>query len=177
MTKRFPFSISVGIVASFAACTRPGPQVPLVATPSPNPPTAASAATVDSLIHALRELPGRLRYIDPERTGSVFDGSEALFRAIGEADTVAVPALIECFGNVEPTAATLDGRPVQLGKLCFRAFGYTHYYAQRLRSAAWMAELKTTGLLPAHLEATDEQLRLARDWWRRYYAAGSPLRP
>lgn len=132
---------------------------------------------VDSLIVALRNLPGEFRYIDAERTGSYFTGGEALFRAVGRVDTVAVPRLIECFGNVAPSAATLDGRPVQHGKMCFRAFAYTPYYEKRLRSATWMTGLKSVGLLPGRLGATDQQLLEARDWWRRYYAAGSPVRP
>ena len=150
---------------------------PPAARPSPaDSPATSASSDIDSLIIALGRLPGEFRYIDAERTGSYFTGGEALFRAVGRADTLGVQRLIECFGDLRPSAATVDGRPVQHAKMCFRAFTFTPYYAKRLRSATWMTDLKRIGLLPGRLSATDDELLQARDWWRRYFAAGSPVR-
>ena len=150
----------------------------LTARPSSaHAPDTLSPSEIDSLVLALGHLPGEFRYIDAERTGSYFTGGEDLFHALGRADTVAVPRLIECLGDLRPSAATVDGRPVQRAKMCFRAFGYTPYYQKRLRSATWMTDLKRVGLLPGRLGATDEEVLEALDWWRRYFAAGSPVRP
>jgi hypothetical protein len=157
-----------------AACARPAAVEQPVPTPSVRAPESAAAPQdVDQLIEALRHLPGEFRFIDPEQTGYYFTGSEALFRRIGELDSIAVPKLIECFGHTEPAAATLDGRPVPIAVMCFQAFLRTEWFQARRRTRT--LPLGPQGIGAVRLRSTPEELARTRHWWRTYIAAGAPL--
>jgi hypothetical protein len=172
------FAAVAGLLASIvAACAKSN----AVERTAPAPTTAAvttarridDSVDVDLIIDALRKLPGEFRFFDPEQTGYVFTGGDALFREIAALDSAAVPTLVECLGNAEPAAATLEGRPVSLAVLCFRALTWTRWFETRRRSRS--LPLGPGGVGGVRLRSTPEELIRARNWWRAYLAAGAPL--
>jgi hypothetical protein len=164
-------SIGTLLLAVAAGCAPPPPLPERVESTLPQGPDVPRS--VDQLIEALRTLPGDFRFIDPEQTGYMFTGSEALFRQIAALDSVAVPKLIDCFGQADPTAATLDGQPVPIAVLCFQAFIRTRWFQARRRTRT--LPMGAQGVGAVRLRSTPEQLVRARDWWRVYLAAGAPL--
>lgn len=155
-----------------AACgSGPAPAaIPSVARPLPT-----SVAEVDALINELRSLPGEY-VLARDVGGYTFRGDEGIFRALGAADTLAVPRLIECVGDDSPTRVTFEGSRILLGKLCFHALGQTRYFQSRLGGIERDDDYRVAGSLPGKSNPSGRELRSARDWWRRYHAAGSPRR-
>jgi hypothetical protein len=133
----------------------------------------AEVVTPAAAIEQLRALPGEFAYIDAERTGYLFHGDERVFLRVGAADSLIVPALIDCFGRSEPATATLDGTPVPLGIMCWQAFLRTKYYQPRQRVTSLPLRYQNRPI--TRLTSSPEQLAQIRQWWRSYWEAGSPL--
>lgn len=90
-------------------------------------PSAAQGDTIDQLIAELRNVSGSFT-----RQGAGhdyrFDGSLDVVRALAEHGDSAVSRLVECMDREDPTQATLNGRSVPLGALCFDALRRIAYY-------------------------------------------------
>lgn len=121
-----------------------------------------SADSLPALIGALRSLKGTYKH---GKSGQwVFDGDRSLFAAIAAFGDSSVARLAACLDDSSPSAATLDGRPVPVGVVCYEALLYTaDAEPEGSDSGEWPGIVLPT--------ATLEQLGAAKTAWEHVIGA------
>ena len=162
------------LAVAVSACRRPpARRIDTARTEAPAPqPSAQTTVPVPRSVSELDTLLGRLRsYRGPLREqGWEYDGKWGLFAALAAlpdsnpvlADT-AVARLVECIGRPEPAAATLDGRAISIGVLCYRALSVFADHEEAGPDGGLTRDW--AGYLPPNPSAA--QLQAAQRAWRR----------
>jgi len=88
----------------------------------------------------------------------VFSGERTLFGAIAEHQDSAVARLVNCLDDTTASLATVEGRRVPLGVLCYEALRFTAYAEpEGIDSGEWPGTVMPT--------ATGSALRAAKAAW------------
>lgn len=87
---------------------------------------AIGTAGATSLEESLRAFEGRFDW-DAARQDYIFSDRPGLAALIEPVAEGSLAALVDCIDDPRPAAATLDGKPVTLGALCYQALRQSAY--------------------------------------------------
>jgi hypothetical protein len=88
----------------------------------------------------------------------VFSGERKLFEAIAAHEDSAVVRLVDCLDDTTAALATVEGRPVPVGVLCYEALRFTAYAEpEGINSGEWPGTVMPT--------TTEQGLRDAKAAW------------
>lgn len=128
---------------------------------------AARSALGSALHESLLRIEGAFVW-NAARQGYLFSDRPGLAALLSPSPEASLPALVACLDDPRPARATLDGRAVTLGVVCYQALRLVAYVeAPDVRGEAW----------PGHigpLAAPDERL-VARRAWEAALAEGRYL--
>lgn len=133
-----------------------------IAVPARPAATAVDSLPLDDAIARLATLEGEFR---PAATGVGFDftGDRALFRRIRHFQHEAVARLVSCMADTTSARATVDGRPVPTGVMCYHALDAFVYHETTDSSGdsggSWAGQIAA--------RATFAELRAAQEAWSR----------
>ena len=147
-------AVSLVLAVSGVACRPPERQVQARGTGGESAQPVVQPS-LSALLDSLARLPGEFRLVGFQWQ---FSGDDHVFRSIADHRDSAVVHLVDCLDRVTPAAATVEGRRVPVGVLCYAALQRTAYSTEHEDG---------TGEWPGFLEptATAEELTAAKTAW------------
>ena len=125
---------------------------------SPAPRIDSRAVSLTVLIDSLTRIKGE--FTSWEQGRWEFTGDASVRRAFDAYGDSAVVRLVECLDRIEPAQATVRGRRVPMGVMCYwtlRRLAYYEWYDDPEYREGWPGEIPPT--------ASPEELRAAREAW------------
>lgn len=124
----------------------------------------SSSSSVAELIDSLRLISGVFT-----RGGSrawEFSGDHALFSRLAQLGDSSVIALVECLDDARPAKATVEGRQVSVGVMCYAALQRMAYSMEHEDAdLTWPGAVEPT--------ASTEQLKAAKAAWKEVLRKGA----
>jgi len=149
-------------IMSLASCH---PKADSARSAAPTPPPvavtqeqpAATTPGLAALVDSLSRVRGQFSLVGAQWQ---FEGDDGVFRSIAElSGDSTITALVACLGDTTPVAATVGGKPVLKGAMCYSALHRVAYSTeQEDGSGTW------TGVVEPN--ATASQLRAAQKAWQ-----------
>jgi len=120
------------------------------------------ANVIGELVDSLATIEGKFRQVNLQWQ---FDGDDSMFRRIAGHGDSALAILVECLDRAEPAAATVNGRRVLVGVMCYTVLQRTAYPTEHEDgSGEWAGVVFPT--------ASAGELEAAKAAWQEVLATG-----
>ena len=147
-------------VLAMCACGQPRPPVSNQQATDQRGSAVTPSADMNQLISSLQVLPGRfVRGRGPAKHWE-FEGDQAPLMALQLYGDSAVVRLVQCLADDRPALASVGGRPVLVGAMCYWALvgiAYYEWYEDNPGASSWPGEIGPT--------ASASQLKAAQKAW------------